>query len=382
MDYFKILRFLQYGDKGMFDVSIEHQQSYLNSFDEPRNDVDRGFKQYLCQNFFVPKWKVVLFNIAGAISLPFVVILLLFKRCFVGKGNHIEAMIENKGMPEVVPAVVQEKYKPNYEYWGEGASMSFHDFVFLCRLILRAPLHPYFVLKAWMNIAYYSDMIYRHSPNVMIQFGEFSFSSSILTDYCHRHGVKHIDIMHGEKLWFIRDSFFHYDECYVWDEYYADLFRSLKAESFQFRVALPSSMKIDTASYKNQEYYADYKYYLALYTEEQIKWIVQSMEFAKREGKSVKYRPHPRYSDMELLRKYVKDEEIEMPKKVGIMDSISNLEFAVGSYTTVLSQAWFSGKGVVLDDVTFKDQFDKLEEHGYILAKKDCGRLSKYQQLQ
>ena len=260
--------------------------------------------------------------------------------------------------------------------------MSFNDFGFLIRLVSRAPHHPYFILKSWMNVVLYSDMIRRHSPEVMIQFGEFSFSSSILTAYCHKHGVKHIDIMHGEKLWFIRDAFFHYDECYVWDEYYADLFRSLKAEPTQFRVAIPPSMRIDTEVYKNQEYYADYKYYLALYTEEQIKWIVQSMEFAKREGKSVKYRPHPRYSDMELLRKYVKDEEIEMPKKVGIMDSISNLEFAVGSYTTVLSQAWFSGKGVVLDDVTFKDQFDKLEEHGYILAKKDCGRLSKYQQLQ
>ena len=380
MNYFKILRFLQQGDRDAFSVSVESQRAFMESLGDAKNDIDRGFKQYLCQNYFVPQWKVVLFNIAGAIILPFVVILLLLKRCLVRKGNHVEAMIENKGMGEVVPAVVQEKYEPVCEYWREGVSMSLHDLGFLFRLILRAPLHPYFVLKAWMNVAYYSDMIYRHSPNVLIQFGEFSFSSSILTEYCHRNVVKHIDIMHGEKLWFIRDSFFHYDECYVWDEYYAYLFRSLKAEPSQFRVALPSSMKIDTASYKNQECYADYKYYLALYSEEQIKGIVQSMEFAKHEGKTVMYRPHPRYSDIELLRKYVKEEEIEMPMKVGIMVSISNLEFAVGSYTTVLSQAWFSDKGVVLDDVTFKDQFDKLEERGYILANKDCDRLSKYQQ--
>lgn len=380
MNYFKILRFLQQGDRGTFNVPVESQKAFLEALGDAKNDIDRGFKQYLCQNFFVPKWKWVLFNIAGAIALPFVVLLFLAKRCFVRKGNQIEAMIENKGMGEVVPTVVQEKYKPVCEYWREGASMSLNDIGFLCKLVLRAPLHPYFVLKAWMNVAYYSDMIYRHSPNVLIQFGEFSFSSSILTAYCHRNGVKHIDIMHGEKLWFIRDAFFHYDECYVWDDYYADLFRSLKAEPTQFRVALPSSMKIDTASYKNQECYADYKYYLALYTEEQIKCIVKSMEFAKREGKTVKYRPHPRYSDMGLLRKYVIEEEIEMPKEVGIMDSISNLEYAVGSYTTVLSQAWFSGKGVMLDDVTFNDQFNKLEERGYILSKMNCDRLSKYQQ--
>ena len=376
MNYFKILRFLQQGDRSAFSVPVENQKAYLKKLGDAKNDIDRGFKQYLCQNFFVPQWKVVLFNIAGAVVLPFVIILFSLKRCFVRKGDHIDAMIEDKGMAEVVPAVVREKYKPVCEYWKEGASMSFRDFGFLCKLVFRAPHHPFFVLKSWMNVAYYSDMIYRHSPNVMIQFGEFSFSSSILTAYCHRHGVKHVDIMHGEKLWFIRDAFFHYDECCVWDEYYADLFRSLKAEPTQFRVALPSSMKIDTASYKNQECYADYKYYLALYTEEQIKGIVRSMEFAQREGKTVKYRPHPRYSDMELLRKYVKEGEIEMPKEVGIMDSISNLEYAVGSYTTVLSQAYFSGKKVVLDDLTFIEQYEKLKTMKYILAYKDSYRLS------
>ncbi len=379
MNYFKILRFLQLGDRGAFDVPIGQQRAFLESLGEAKNDIDRGYKQYLCQNFFVPQWKVWLLNIVAAVVVPFIVLFFLLKRCFVREGQHVDTMMEHKEMDEVVPSVVWEKYNPNSKYWKQGSSMSFNDFGFLIRLVSRAPHHPYFILKSWMNVVLYSDMIRRHSPEVMIQFGEFSFSSSILTAYCHKHGVKHIDIMHGEKLWFIRDAFFHYDECYVWDEYYADLFRSLKAEPTQFRVAIPPSMRIDTEVYKNQKYYADYKYYLALYNEDQIKGIVKSMEFVMREGKKVKYRPHPRYSDMELLRKYVEEDEIEMPKEVGIRDSISNLEYSVGSYTTALSQACFSGKGVVLDDVTFKEQFDKLEERGYILSKMNCDRLSKYQ---
>lgn len=379
MNYFKILVFLQHGDKSQFDIPVEDQMRFLESLGEAKNDIDRGFKQYLCQNLFVPKWKVLVFNIAAAILMPFVVLLFLIKGCFLKKGAHVNAMIERKGMNEVVPDIVMEKYHPESAFWNIDSSMSFLDLGFLMKLILRAPHYPYFVLKSWMNVVHYSDMIRRHSPKVMIQFGEFSFSSSILTAYCHRLGTKHIDIMHGEKLWYIRDAFFHYDECYVWDEHYIKLFCDLKAEPNQFIVALPESLHIDTKQHINDAFYADYKYYLAVISESELKGVVESMQFAKRNGKKVKYRPHPRYTDMNLLRKYVKEEEIEDYKKVGILESISNLEYAVGSYTTVLSQAYFSGKKVILDDVSFKLEYEKLKVMNYILSSKNCPILSKMQ---
>ena len=103
------------------------------------------------------------------------------------------------------------------------------------------------------------------------------------------------------------------------------------------------------------------------------------MAFAKREGKTVRYRIHPRYTDLSVLRKYVSDEEIEYPKKVSILESISNMEYAVGSYTTVLLQAYLSGKKVLLDDVTYKKRFEQLKEYRYILAKDDIEKLSEKQ---
>ena len=174
MNYFKILRILQRGDKNSFGIPVEKQLEFLQSLGEATSDVDRGYKQYLCQNFFVsPKWKIVLFNIAGAIVLPFVVLYYLMKGVCVKKGEHIDAMIERKGMDEVVPDVVREKYQPDNRYWDMWASMTLGDITFLLRLIARSPHNPYFVLKAWMNVTLYSDMIRRHSPSVMIQFGEF-----------------------------------------------------------------------------------------------------------------------------------------------------------------------------------------------------------------
>jgi hypothetical protein len=307
------------------------------------------------------------------------VIFYLAKGITVKKGEHVDAMIERKGMDEVVPNIVKETYRPDNRYWYNGAAMSVSDIGCMFKLIVRAPCHPYFVLKTWMNVVHYSDMIRRHLPKVMIQFGEFSYSSSILTAYCNRNDVKHINIMHGEKLFFIRDSFFHYNECYVWDEYYAELFRSLRAEPNQFIVALPESMHINISQHINDSVYADYKYYLAVITEDEMEGIVDSLSFAIRKGKTVKYRPHPRYTDFTLLRKYVKEEEIELPSEVGILESISNLDYAVGSFSTVLSQAYFSGEKVILDDMSFEQEYNKLKELQYILSSKDIIRLSQLQ---
>ena len=381
MNYFKILLFMEKGNKGLFDFPKKEQMDYLNSLGEAKDDITRGYKQYLCQNEFVkPKWKIWVFNVGGAITLPIVLCYFLIKRIFEKKRIPIYCLIEKKGMPEVVPIEVREKYQPSVNYQG-GTSLGIGDLGFICRLGIKAPHHPYFTFKAMMNVARYSDLIYRYHPKVMIQFGEFSFSSSVLTSYCHKHSVKHVNIMHGEKLYNIRDSFFHYDECYVWSEHYVRLLSSLKAEPTQFRVAIPPSLKIDCEKYKKPEYYADYKYYLAAGSEDTIRNIVAAMTFAKLGGKTIKYRPHPRYTDVNLLRKFVAEKDIEWPHEVNIQESIANLGCAVGSYTTVMIQAYFSGKQVIMDDVAQKKEYDVLHSLSYILSGDEFERLSNYQNV-
>lgn len=379
MNSFKVLIFLGKGNRSLFKFPKIEQERYLNCLGEIQDDIDRSYKQYLCQNQFVrPCAKILVLNIVGAVTLPFLTLWYLIKRIGVRKKNNIECIIEKKGVSEVVPDEVKIKYNPSEDYI-KGASLSFADLGFISKLIYRVPLHPYFVIKAMMHVAKYSDLFHRYHPLVMIRFWEFSFCSSVLTAYCHRFNVKHVDVMHGEKLFNIRDSFFHFDECYVWSNHYVELFKSLKAEPTQFHVALPSSMKIEIERYLNPSVYADYKYYLAIFSEEQIKSIVNSMECFKQNGKTIKFRPHPRYSDLDLLRKYVDESEIEYPKKVSIFESVSNLCCAVGSYTTVLSQAWFSGKGVVFDDMTFKEQYDVLSDLQYGLIAQNCDLLSSFQ---
>ena len=91
---------------------------------------------------------------------------------------------------------------------------------------------------------------------------------------------------------------------------------------------------------------------------------------------SVKYRLHPRYSNRVIVCKYCSNEDIEDPNEVPIQESISNMTYAVGSYSTVLMQALLAGKTVILDDVTYRKTYDQLKEMGYILSNKPHHRLS------
>ena len=58
------------------------------------------------------------------------------------------------------------------------------------------------------------------------------------------------------------------------------------------------------------------------------------------------------------------------------MESISNADYIIGSYSTVLVQAYLAGKNVVMDDITFKKQFEKLADMKYILSQKKSLKLS------
>lgn len=377
---FNILNFFSKVDRTLFDIPATRQKAFLASLKEPRDDIDRSYNQYLCQMLFVPHWKQLIFNGFSMILLPFVVIVFLLKRFFTQRTTETyHAIGDLKNFEEIIPRELSNEYVIHNEVWFKESYLSVADTYFLFLLIKKHPWSPYFIFKILFKVACYSYMISRYRPQALIVHNEYSFTSSVLTYYCNRRNVLHINVMHGEKLFYIRDSFFRYDSCYVWNDYYKKLFYSLRAEESQFKTAVPPSLLINCDKYYDTACFADYKYYLAVYTEAELEAIVHSMEFVAREGKKVYFRPHPRYSDIKLLESLVDKAKIEYPDKVSILTSVANLKYAVGSYTTVLNQAYFSGKGVVLDDVTYHKQFKKLTDYQYILHSKNCIKLSDLQ---
>lgn len=384
MNLTRLILFLGKGELSFFDVSVESQRAFLESLNTPIDLVDRSYCQYKCQTLFTPFWKRFLQNIVAFFIVPLFLLVSLIKRFFNSPGKKIDAIGHFKTLPEIVPKSLNEKYEINNDHWAEDFSLNISDIIYILRIIFRYPLSFYLVLKCSMNVARYSYMIYTYHPRAIICHAEFSFTSSCLTDYCRMHNVKHIDVMHGEKLYFIRDSFFEYDECYIWDEHYKQLFIDMRAEPAQFIIHKPISLFFDSTHFKNDNAFAAVKYYLTYQTENELKTIVNCMERIKAKGLSIKYRPHPTFTNMVLLQKLVNDNEIEFNNQVGIVESLSNLHYAVGLYSTTLLQAYNARKKVIFDDVTYPVQYEKLKDLRYILIspKTQCTTMSSFLKTQ
>lgn len=378
MTVLKFLSLLQKGNKSGLDIPVEQQLAYVNSFEEPKDDIDRSYKQFLCQEYFVPTWKHCLSWVVSLLGSPVALAVLWIKGRSIRFVKNVDTIAEDKGMDEIFPSALTDKFELNHEGWHAGVGLNCEDVKYIFSKILGWR-QPYYMFKMIVLIAMYSPKVTRYHPKRIIESSEFSFGSSAITDYLHHRGVQHINVQHGEKFLIALYAFFHYDECYVWDAHYVNLFLKLRAEPTQFRIAVPPSLHIDCESNRNPSVYADFKYYLGGNTEAEIKSIVESMAFAKREGKAVKYRIHPRFSNLNMLKKYVDEEEIELPSQVSILESVANTEYAVGPQTTVLLQAYLSGKRVLLDDVTYKERYKLFKSFGYILMNYDVERLSERQ---
>ncbi len=376
MNYFKLMMFIQSGDKDLFDIPVDVQKDFLQKLGSPHDDIDRSFKQYQCQKLFTRKWKTFLLNMFSLILAPILLLVLLTKGLFVRKGAKIEAIASFPLAMNIFPVELLREFDADETQWAKGRSLQINDVSFLMKIFVRGFLNPYFVCKSLYILSSYSDMITKHTPKALLAHCEYSFTSSLLTAYCHKKGVLHINTMHGDKFFYIRDSYTHFDRFYVWDEHYKSLLLSMMAESSQFRFFMPEFLKFDCAKYENKDYYADYKYYLQINTEDELKTILGSMKCLERSGASYKLRPHPRYSDMSRLLQLTDESHIEYPQQVSIQESVANCKCVIGSFSTVLTQAYYSGKGVVLDDITYKERYEKLRDMRYYLSNKETLKLS------
>lgn len=365
--------------KSYYDIPFEEQMRYLEQLGKASDNIDRSYKQYKCQRCIITKRLKILSDIIMFFILPLLIFYFSLKGIFIKKKFAIKCLGEFAEMEEVLPEELCRQYDINNEHWNEGAILKFSDIRYVLKFIIRYPLSPMFSLKCLIKLARYSYLYHVYGVQVIIVHNEYSYTSSLLTDYCHFRGIKHINVMHGEKLAIIRDSYFHYDECYVWDDYYIKLFTSLKAEPTQFIISLPKSMRIDRGKYMNENDFADYKYYLNSSDENKLVAIKKSLAFVAKEGKTIKYRPHPRYSNISVVERILGKENIEYPSKTSILSSIANCGCVISSYSTVLNQAYHSGIDVLIDDVAEKEMYDKLKMFRYILISNNIPCLSQKQ---
>lgn len=378
MNYITLLKFLRSFDKDLFEVTYKEQNDFLKKMKEPNDDIDRSYNQFRGRHFFYHGFKEIAAETISVFALPVYVIYCIIQYIFRARAvQEMQAVGDFNKFEEVIPNSLREEFEINNSVWNKGRILSCNDVLLLCKIFLRHPV-PCFVFKTAIKLSYYKYMICCYHPKAIIVHNEASYVGSILTKYCNDFGIEHINVQHGEKLYYIGNAYFRYNRCYVWGEHYKQMFLNLKAEPSQFRIEIPESFNINVEKHFKNEYYSDYKYYLQVYDENQLRSIIKSLDFVLRKYETYKFRPHPRFSNIKLLESLVDKSRIEYPNEVPILESIASTKYAVGSFTTVLNQAYYANIEVIFDDVTYKDTFDKLGDLNYIFANEDTNKLSQY----
>lgn len=363
---------LERANNSIFSHPVEKQKEYLAHFPEPSDDIERAYFQYRCQM----KFNNPLISFAlNAASFP---MLFLYKKKAGTKPervNGIDTVFFADGKPaNIIPTILQEQSGNIVVVVGDKKEyLTEEGRAFYKILRRRYPFSFQFLLKCLMKIRFYDYEIEHFHPQQIIVCNEYSFTCSAMTAYCQKRGIKHTNVMHGEKLFFMRDSFFRFHECYVWDVFYKELFIKLRAEKSQFKVAVPPSLLFDeNCSLKE----FDYTYYLGAEKDEKLRAIVYAMYDLSKAGYKVAIRPHPRYSDLAEIKRAAPTITVENVNELSIERSVLRTKNAVSVYSTVLNQASHNGVPIVMDDVSDQDKFAKLRERQYIMLSKPHRLLS------
>lgn len=359
----KIAIFFDNKQNSLFSYPVMKQERYMNSLKEPRDNIERSYNQYRCQMKLRGRVGAVFINI---VSLPMLIVYYFKKSDLVNNSNVSDGVFISGGIPEnVIPTEVKNEFKIWTIVNSHRENLSDSDKFFFRRIIKKYPFSWHFLLKCLIKIRFYSYEIKAHMPRAIVVCSEYSFTSSILTEYCRVNGIWHIDVMHGEKLFFMRDSFFCFDRCYVWDKVYVDLFLKLHADKQQFIIAVPDSMKVENQNFLKKT--VDFTYYLGGENQEILKNIFECLKSLKEKGYCVAVRPHPRYSDINMIRNLFKTYVIEDIDKIDIKTSILRSKHIVSLYSTVLNQAYHMGENIIIDDVTNQTAYYQLKELGYVV---------------
>lgn len=365
------------GDRNpIFDVPVTRQKAFLERLPEPKDLLDRSYAQYRCQMMLERSILRVMYQTAAMLLLP-VYQRQLLRRPIPSCENQVaDAVFAFGGSDTILPRSLRQ------EFPGVRQVRDFQNALFLTRedcsilreLARRYPTAFYFRFKCMAKLAMYRSLYETYRPKAIIVSEEYSYTSSFLTEYCHRLDVAHINVMHGEKLYDIHDTFFLFDRCYVWDDYYRKLFYEMRAEPTQFYVEMPPSMQ--PWNTRGVEKTVDYTYYLQMETPQMLEKIAESLRTLRKSGAVVAVRPHPAYSDMGTVRQLFSDFEIEVNIEVGIETSILRTRHVIGLYSTVLYQAYINHVPMVIDDLTAPERFAQLAELKYMMLSMPHNLLS------
>lgn len=375
---FSYLKNILLSKKPFYYYTIDFEKNFLDKLSSKydiKDDLTRSYCQYKCFKKIDNPLKHWLVYCLALLSNPLYVFLLVLRGFFVSKTEKTK---ENIAL-DLTPfngRFLNDDLKKEFNIKTPiktGKTLTINDLKLIVKITLKFPLAFYFHQKIINAIAQASYQLKTNTCIAVINNREFWFDSSILTHYYESHNITHINVMHGDKLLWFRDSFFRFHRTYVWDEHYVNILTTLYADKKQFLIA-PSSELEEIKSYENHPHTLNkYTYYLQ--GNEPVEVLKNIDKALNKLGKNFILRPHPRYTQNE----HELNNEglcIENTNVVSIIDSIKNSEAIISQYSTVLFQGHLMGKRIILDDLTNPSLHKKLKERQFLLCSKEHELLS------
>jgi hypothetical protein len=352
-------------------VSYEEQKKILEEVYEENFENTyflRSYCQYLCQKK-IYKQNYRFLNFLSFFIIQFIMTFFRFSKKNIIKKEKMDIIYF--GIEKTIP-----KKFLNYRIKKLENSffLSEKDIKYFKNDILKKSKRQYyFALKILLKIASYRYNIEKYSPRIFLVTSEYSWTSSLLTEFCEKNKIFHINYMHGDKSYYIRDSFFKFHRCYVWDEHYKNIFCELKAFEKQFKIIEYSSFipKIE----KKEKVYNTY-YLQADETVEDINKIIKILKGLEiKTGYIGKIRSHPIYTSKRII-KSIPVEMLDLEENIYNSIEISN--YIISKTSTVLYEAYIMGSNnIIIDDITQdKRNYDYLKELKWITISKSHQRLS------
>jgi len=381
--FFKIYRFFTF----KYILNVEKSEpdtnawyGFLNSIKEPQNNLERCYAKYLCRMYYFDKLYIFAANLAAICA--FLINIPVFFRSIktTEQDSFREGFLlikeSNVGYEDIIPNGLYSEYgepfiisKPSKENWLLTPDAK----IILKQSFRKYPLSFYFNFIIFKELALYSPLLIKYKTKAIVTYvNERNIASPILSELCEKNLIDFVTFMHGEYILQLIQGFMRFTKFYVWDEHYVDMFKNdLRCTSNKFIVYTPKKYCKKVNSKKTGEEFEFYAtYYFGAESRKRIEKVSEAFNMLKEKGKKCKVRPHPRHTNLKAIKNAFKEFLIEDPLKISLSESIDSSEYIIALSSTVLTEAYYNGKSVVIDDYSEPERYQNLKKRKYIMLEK------------
>ena len=377
-------------------INYYNQKSIIDSFPEPKNDFERTDYNLECQKSISTNYADICCDFVAIVIIPILLLLYLFNSIRIKERNHKDTIIIVAGnraggkynFDGRIPNL-NKSYGDILQYKVDAFPVIMNGIAdkitleIYWKFVKRHPFSFFRNLRALINIMGYNYLLTVYTPSaILCSRMELNPFSSLVTYTCETKNCEFAGFMHGETFLNIRYSFARFSKFYIWDEYYQKIFEWARCSIKEYIVYKPGIHNVIITSDNIPEYFITY--YLngdeKSKKEKDIDQLREILRLFVSKGKRCKVRPHPRWSNIPQIKSALVDDKIdvESPYEVSIKKSILTSEYVMGTSSSVLVEAYYMGKKVIIDDISSPELIEELNERMYFLFSKEIIFLSDF----